>query len=302
MTLSDAIERYERFLSVERNLSPRTIKAYVYELQRLSLHLVSKTLTERQNVDLASITTDCLRSHLFNLQSDTTLSSATVARAISSLKGFFRFCFEQGFLEDDPSALIRSPKHQKRLPIYLVRDEVMNLLASLPKETWLEKRDFAIIVTLIFTGLRLQELVGIDLDDISFAERTLKVFGKGRKERLVPLGDAVVASIQNYLGAKPNVDDKALFLNRYSKRLHGRSIERIVKKAVISAGIPQRKITPHKLRHTFATLLHMSDVDIIEIQALLGHANISSTQIYTHTNAGRLRVAVDKLPTVDQGS
>jgi site-specific recombinase XerD len=291
MRLDEALKRYRDHLRVERNLAPRTITAYTYELGRLERSLAEAG----QPPSLEEITSDHLRSHLMKMQRDGYLASATTARTVSSLKGFFGFCVEQGFLPSDPAAFIRAPKRPKRLPIFLVQDEVVKMLSAQDTEDWRGKRDLAILTTLVFTGLRLHELVAIDHRALNLQNRTLRVVGKGRKERIVPLNDLVLHRIREYLDVRPASKTEALFLNRFGKRLSGKSVERLVRQAVIRAGIPQSKITPHKLRHTFATLLHMNEVDIIEIQALLGHANISSTQIYTHTNTGRLRSAVDKL-------
>lgn len=291
MNFDEAVQRYETFLRLERNLAPRTIKAYLYELARMRESLG----TSPEEVGLQDLETDVIRGHLLRLQGDTPLSGATTARTISALKGFFAFCVDQGYLETNPTLVIRSPKRPRRLPIYLIQDEATRLLSDAPGEEWMQMRDRAILTSLLLTGIRLQELVMIDLPSISFEAKTLRVVGKGRKERLIPLNDLVIQRLREYLAIRPSSKSKALFLNKFRNRLSGRSVERMVRQAVIRAGIQQSKITPHKLRHTFATLLHMNEVDIIEIQALLGHANISSTQIYTHTNPRRLRSAVDKL-------
>jgi len=175
----------------------------------------------------------------------------------------------------------------------------MRLFAAPDQSTVAGRRNFTILVTLAYTGVRLSELVGINTIDIDFPRSQIRVFGKGRKERLVPLNDRVSAALRAMLEdpeRKPAPGEKAVFLNLKGRRLTGRAVEDIVKACALSAGLNQRKISPHKLRHTFATLLHGKDVDLIDIQALMGHATLASTQIYTHTNAGRLRGAIERLP------
>ena len=187
----------------------------------------------------------------------------------------------------------------KKLPVYLINSELQKLFSAPDQTNIMGIRDFAILTMLSFTGIRLNELVNITLKDLDLERETLKVWGKGSKERLVPLNRIVINSIKVYLERRPISDSEAIFLNKFGTRLSGRSVENIVKKYVRLAGINKSKISPHKLRHTFATLLHMKEVDIIEIQKLLGHASITSTQIYTHTNPEKLKRAVDKLENLE---
>ena len=190
---------------------------------------------------------------------------------------------------------VRNPKLPKRLPTYLTAEELKRLLTAPGNKKWLEVRDRAILVLLAMTGIRLQELVELDIDNADLKNQTLRVFGKGRKERVIPLNDVATMVMKDYLHVRPIVEDKALFINRSGKRLIGRRIEKKVKKYALLSGLPTKKITPHKLRHTFATLLYHNEVNLLEIQALLGHSSITSTQIYTHTDTRRLREAVEKL-------
>jgi integrase/recombinase XerC len=147
--------------------------------------------------------------------------------------------------------------------------------------------------------VRLQELVGLDCAAIDFERNTIRVLGKGSKERLIPINESVQAAIRAWLEVRPAAPgERAVFVNRRGTRITGRSVERIVDKYVADSGIRRPELSPHKLRHTFATLLHMRDVDLVEIQRLMGHATITSTQIYTHTSAEKLRSAVEKLDSV----
>lgn len=253
-----------------------------------------------------------IRDYLEFAQMKYKYKSATLSRIISTLKSFFRYCVELEFIKISPASIIHLPKQARKLPIYLISSELESLLKAPDTTTDIGIRDYAILVTLAFTGIRRQELVNIDVSDVDFERETLKVFGKGSKERMVPLNKLVLNAIRLYLDIRPITETKALFVNMNNRRIvperskddirriSPRSIDKIVKKYIKIAGIKERKISPHKLRHTFATLLHLNDVDILEIQKLLGHSAITSTQIYTHTNPGKLKKAVDKLEDFSQ--
>ncbi|MBN1899887.1 tyrosine-type recombinase/integrase [Candidatus Sumerlaeota bacterium] len=290
--LSDLINKFNTFLTVERNLSPVTREDYNYYLKKFMEYLIH---THGREPSLESINADMIRKFMEHFQVEHDYKSASIARVISTLRAFFRFCVEHEYLKVSPAAIIRNPKLPKKLPIYLIDSEVKLLLQAPDRSTDMGCRDYAIIVTLGFTGIRLQELVHADLSSVDFERETIKVFGKGAKERLIPLNNLVINALRDYIDKRPVSDSQAIFLNKFGKRLSGRSIENIVKRYVRQAGISKIKISPHKLRHTFATLLHLNDVDILEIQKLLGHSAITSTQIYTHTNPDKLKKAVDKL-------
>jgi site-specific recombinase XerD len=292
----ESINDFETYLRVERNLSPRTRAAYCYDLNRFGEWLTG--VLNNPNPPLRVITVHHIKDYLAGLQEDRRYRPTTLSRVIATLRVFFEFCVTQGKLETSPALTIHNPKLPRRLPIYLIESELQRLLAAPDPNDAAAVRDYAILVTLGFTGVRLQELVGLDTTDIDFERRTVKVMGKGSKERLIPLNTIVIQALQDWLLCRPGTEDTAVFLNRFGRRLSGRSVENIVKKYVRQAGITKAKVSPHKLRHTFATLLHVNDVDLVEIQTLMGHASITSTQIYTHTNAGKLRSAVSRLEQI----
>ncbi len=283
---------FDTFLRVERNLSPRTRAAYQYDLAKFADWLQK---TQGQDLDIDRIGIQHIKDYLAFLQEDRKLKPTTLSRVISTLRAFFKFCVRQEMLKSSPAEAIYNPKIPKRLPVFLIESELQRLLAAPDPEDPSAVRDYAILVTLGFTGVRLQELVGLNVTDIDFERKTIKVFGKGAKERLIPLNDLVIRALREWMNVRPVAVDTAVFLNMRERRLSGRSVENIVKKYVRRAGIAKLKVSPHKLRHTFATLLHVNDVDLLEIQTLMGHASITSTQIYTHTNADRLRTAVSRL-------
>lgn len=293
LLLSAAMAQFDRYLQVERNLSPATREAYQFDLQKFKEYLI-RTKGSEPAVD--AIQTDSIKDYLHYLQSTRGYKSTTLSRVIASIRVLFEFTVMNGMVESSPAAYIHNPKLPKKLPIYLVDSELKKLLSAPDNSDVMGRRDFAILVTLGFTGMRRQELVGMDLSAIDLERRTIRVMGKGSKERLIPMNEFVFNAMNSYLELRSATGDpEAVFLNRQGGRLTGRSIVNIVRKYVQKAGIGKEKISPHKLRHTFATLLHMNDVDILEIKSLLGHSSITSTQIYTHTNSKKLRSAVDQL-------
>lgn len=284
--------QFEQYLRVERNLADRTRNAYLYDLTRFQEFLV--TLHGRVPA-LKAIDVAAVREYLNHLQLDRGYKSATLARVIASLKHFFEFAVERNELDASPAARIRTPKQPQRLPVYLVPQELTRLLESPAADDPAAPRDRAILTMLAFTGTRLSEIVGVNLKDVDLMNKTVRVIGKGNKERIIPLNDLVVKALNDYLSMRLLSDSNALFLNKSGRRLSGRSVENIVRKHALKSGIFKDGMSPHKLRHTFATLLHSHEVDLIEIKSLMGHANIASTQIYTHTSNSRLRTAVKKL-------
>jgi site-specific recombinase XerD len=292
----DALNEFDVFLRVEKNLSERTRKAYQYDLRRFGDFLAS---VRKRTPNVDEIRAEDIREYLQRLQMGRHYKSTTLSRVIASIRVFFEFCVRRGLLEASPAAHFHNPKKPKNLPVFLVEGELKKLLEAPDQSDWKGVRDYALMLTFAFTGLRLQELVSLKVDDVDFERKTLRVFGKGSKERMVPMNDAVCEALSRYLSVRIFTETDALFLNYKLQRLSPRGIEKLVGQHVIRAGITKRKISPHKLRHTFATLLHHNGVDVLDIQSLLGHASITSTQIYTHTSSSRLAGAVAKLDSIE---
>jgi site-specific recombinase XerD len=287
------MEEFDRYLEVERNLSPSTREAYQFDLSKFKDFMIR---THGQEPTVDKIVTQQIKDYLHYLQQNRGYKSTTLSRVIASIRVLFDFCVSQKKIETSPATYIHNPKLPRKLPIFLIESELKRLLSAPDSADFNGCRDFAILVSLGFTGMRRQELVGLNLKDIDLERRAIRVMGKGSKERLIPMNDFVLKALNSYLEVRlATGDPEAVFLNRNGGRLTGRSIVNIVRKYVQKAGIGKDKISPHKLRHTFATLLHHNEVDILEIKSLLGHASITSTQIYTHTNANKLRSAVDRL-------
>lgn len=300
--LFDALKDYEYHLHVERNLAPRTIREYLDDLTDLGDFLAKHR--NKFNPSVSDIRVEDLKAFLVHLQAERDFTGAGTARILSSLRGFFRHCQEVKAIAINPTDGLRTPKLPKRLPVYLVESELRRLFSAPDQATPLGIRDHAIFVVLANTGLRVSEIVGLTLDRVNFEDGLLRVFGKGRKERMVPMNQSVCTVLTRWLEVRPPCDSPALFVGTEGRHLGeplgARGVQVLLRKHGLKANIPSDRLTPHKLRHTFATLLHMNSVDILEIQALLGHANIASTQIYTQTNPSRLRSAVGTLSHISQ--
>jgi len=291
------MHEFDTFLRVEKNLSERTRKAYQYDLGRFSDWLVT---VYKKTPRLAEIAVGDIRSYLQMLQIEHNYKATTLARVIASIRVFFEYCVRTERLEASPAVHFHNPKKPKKLPIFLVEGELKKMLEVPDQSDWKGVRDFALITTFAFTGLRLQELVNLNLDHVDFERNTLRVFGKGAKERIVPMNERVRESLSRYLSIRIFAETDAVFLSMRQQRLSPRGIQKIIKQYSIRAGILKRRISPHKLRHTFATLLHHHGVDVLQIQSLLGHASVTSTQIYTHTSSSQLAGAVHKLDAIGE--
>ena len=308
---SRALYDFEAFLDVEKNLSPRTRRAYVYDLERFADHWIRRN---KRNPTLDHIGPEDIKRYLEHLRMDRNYKSTTLSRTIASIRVFFGFCVMQGAIEASPAAHIHNPKTPRKLPVFLVESELKSLLrapaaderekqeASREDYRNLPARDYALLVVLAFTGVRLTELIGLNLGDVDFERMNIRVLGKGSKERIIPLNETVIQALRSWLEVRTSPPDvESVFVNRYGKVFSARGIEKLVERYVRKSGISKGGISPHKLRHTFATLLHVSGVDIVEIQALLGHSSITSTQVYTHTSSVKLKSAVKKLDEISWG-
>ena len=291
MQFQKALDAYMQWLRVERNLAPRTREAYRYDLERFQAWL--QEVLGRDELGLCN--QEVIQDYLRHLRDDLLCKSPTVNRCFASLEGFFAHATREGWIPENPFQLLSRSKLPQKLPVYLSEEE-LNRLFSVPDVSTVKgARDFAILKTLGYGGLRVSELVGINTQHLDFSGDTLRVFGKGRKERLVPLNALLVTAIRQYLehpDRVPAPEEKALFLNQRGGRLSVRAVQYLVDEYALAAGLDKDALSPHKLRHTFATLLHSRDVDLIDIQALLGHASLASTQIYTHTDTRRLKQTI----------
>ena len=278
---------FERFLKYERNYSGHTIRAYINDLDEFSDYL------SENSIAIEDVTSKVLNSYSLKLYSKN--SKSTVSRKLTTLRSFFTFLVKREVVKQNPAKLIPLPKKEKSLPVFLSVDEVFNLINAVNQNGILAIRDLAIIELLYSSGLRVSELSKIKLLDVDRHDNFVKVSGKGNKERIVPFGSSAGEAISKYLMHRNELkpEDDYLFLNNRGSGLSARSIERIVKKYGLLSGI-SKKISPHSLRHTFATHLLGGGADLRSIQELLGHSSLSTTQRYTHTSVEQIMKIYDK--------
>ncbi len=289
-----AIARFLRYLKNERNSSELTIKSYREDLTILNGYFIE---TMGRSPDPGSISPLELRGYVAALH-EAGYAPTSISRRLASLRSFFKFAQREGLAESNPAKPLRNPRRQRKLPHFLSSDEIGMLLSAPPKSQPMGLRDSAILETLYSAGLRVSELVGINLNDLDIDDGLVRVRGKGKKERLAPLGSYAVKAMQNWLrmrapDEKETGKDGAVFLNKFGKRLTTRSVGRMLEKYLKLTGLDLRT-SPHTLRHSFATHLLNGGADIRSVQELLGHKSLVTTQIYTHVSTAGLKKAYEK--------
>ena len=278
--------RYIRYLKLERNYSPNTIEAYTHDLDYLLNFLQGEQLRV-EDVRLEHLETFAVTIHDFGV------SATSQARILSGVRSFFRFLVLDGVLKDDPSELLESPQVGEHLPEVLTTEEVDRMEAAIDLSKWEGQRNRAIIEVLFSCGLRVSELVGLRFSDVFADEKFLRIVGKGNKERLVPISDTALHEIKlwlydrNLMKVKPG-EQEYVFLNRRGAHLTRTMILIMIKRTAEEAGIT-KTVSPHTLRHSFATALLRGGANLRAIQEMLGHEHIKTTQIYTHIDITTLR-------------
>ena len=292
------IDRFSTYLEHERAVSPHTYKNYLVDLQQFHSFLKEKypKIASDGEGSVQEIDVALIRVYVGKMYDR--WSPSSMARKLASLRTFFNYCVRQGLVDSNPAKEVATPKIPKRVPKFLTVDEVFALLDSAAGEDALGSRDRAILELLYASGLRVSELVGLNIDDVDLKSQTVRVMGKGRKERIVPMGEKACVSLVSYLEkrhllAGKTVTERGFFLNRHGGRLTARSIERLLGKYIKRSGL-QKAVTPHVLRHTFATHLLGAGADMRGIQELLGHSSLSTTQKYTHVSIEKLTKAYDE--------
>ena len=288
------IDKFINYLRVERNASNHTTTNYAVDLGSFSSFLGEKDIDQVDNL--------FIRRFLAEMRSKN-YSKRTIARKLASLRSFFKFLYREGHITTNPISAISTPKLDKKLPKFLDVQKMTKLIEAPDESDIAGSRDRAILETLYSTGIRVSELVGLNIDSVDFISGVVKVFGKGQKERMVPIGEPAVNAIRRYvakrakvskgLKRKPLDSSKAIFLNKSGRRLTDRSVRRIIDKYIRICSI-EEKISPHSIRHSFATHLLDRGADLRSVQELLGHMNLSTTQIYTHVTMERLKSVYDK--------
>ncbi|QWV93907.1 tyrosine recombinase XerC [Geomonas oryzisoli] len=281
-----AIEQFCDYLETERNVSPHTLAAYRSDLEQFASFLAQRGEPAPAAVDHLAI-----RQYLAQLHKGHAKSS--IGRKLSAIRALFRFLLREGRLEKNPAELVSTPKKEKRLPFHLNIDQVSALVEA-PAGTKLPLRDRAVLETLYSCGIRVSELTGMNVGDLDLADGVARVMGKGGKERIVPVGSFARQALSAYLAERGAPEPgEPLILNSRGKRINRRSVTRIVDDHMLLIAA-MRKVSPHTLRHTFATHLLEGGADLRAIQELLGHASLSTTQKYTHVSIDKLMEVYDK--------
>lgn len=302
MLLHDLIEQFIEYLRHQKRYSLHTIRNYQIDLRQFSEFVaLREARSEGENSDagIGMIDSQVIRTYLGSLYGQ--FRRSTIARKLSAVRSFFLFLERKGLTKWNPAADIATPKLEKYMPTYLLVDEVFRLLERPEREKPLGLRDLAILEVLYSCGFRVSELEALTISSIDFDERLVRVIGKGDKERIVPIGRQALQAVRNYLEAtqylrRSNVyisRDEPLFINFRGGALSGRSIGRIIKKYAIESGLTA-DVSPHSMRHTFATHLLDGGADLRAVQELLGHESLSTTQKYTHVSLDRLMEVYDK--------
>lgn len=287
--MEELINSFIKYLLVERGYSENTAESYKADL----VEFLKFCREEKDGIpSVGEVNHAFVRAYISDMQRRG-CSRSTVARRLSSLRSFFRYLRRRGVVESDPTALVSSPKMQKKLPEFLELTEIEALLSVIDTSKIIGLRDVAIIELLYSTGMRIGELLALDIDDIDIENSVVKVKGKGKRERIIPIGNPAMIALKNYLLVRDKISTKtqsnAVFLNERRMRISdSTTIKRRIKKYASLANI-RKNITPHTFRHTFATHMLNAGADLRSVQELLGHAKLSTTQIYTHVTADRLR-------------
>ncbi|HEX7829646.1 MAG TPA: tyrosine recombinase XerC [Thermoanaerobaculia bacterium] len=295
--MTNEIGDFLDYLTFERNVSPNTVTAYREDLESFVGFLCNDYFTmARDQLDLTRVDHLTIRSYLAHL-SRRKLSRSTTARHLSALRTFFKFLVREGTVESNPARTVATPKREKYLPQVMQPADVALLLEQPDRTTTLGLRDAAWMELLYASGLRISELVGVDIDDLELRARLVKVHGKGSKERIVPFGAKAEGALRAWLAVRGelvrDVDEQAVFVNYRGNRITARSVARLfevyLRRAALRTGI-----SPHTMRHSFATHLLNAGADLRGIQELLGHSSLSTTQKYTHLNDWQLMAVYKK--------
>lgn len=329
MTDCTLIHDFISYLTYEKHFSLHTAKCYGADLTQFSEFMLKSSGPSDQSVsDTASggnpwsssqsdggtavitqtqvslkelllvVDTDTVRRFMAGLN-ELKYSKSTVARKLATLRSFYKFLVRRNYIDSNPVACVKTPKQEKKLPMFLEYEDVQRLLSAPPTNNWLGARDKAILEVLYSTGMRVSEIAALNMDDVDFLGEVIHIRGKGKKERLAPIGSNALQAIQHYIEFRnrrmandSSFDGKVLFANKHGQRLSVRSIRRKMDKYLKEAGLDPA-VSPHTLRHSFATHMLNNGADLRSVQELLGHQSLSTTQIYTHLTTSRIKKVYD---------
>ena len=312
MNTKELFDEFLNYLRHERHFSPHTAKCYSADLKQFAEFLDScqgqaepgpndggatAVMTATAKPFVLQVATDAIRRFLGFLH-EQEYSKSTTARKLATLRSFYKFCLRRGYLTENPVVSIRTPKLEKRLPKFLTVEQIQKLLDTPDVNSLLGARDRAMLETIYSTGIRVSELVDLNIEDVDFEGECLRVRGKGKRERIAPISPTALQAVRRYLDMRSadsrsqNFDQKALYVNKHGQRLSTRSVRRKLDKYLLEAGLDPT-ISPHTLRHSFATHMLNRGADLRSVQQLLGHQSLSTTQIYTHVTTDRLKTVYD---------
>ena len=296
------IEKFLEFLKVEKNASPHTLRNYSSDLEQfLNFLIENKIGLKDRSIDLEKIDNLTFRSYLSSLYKKNN-SRSSVARKLAVLRSFYKFLCREGFINKNIVKSIAIPKQDKKIPSFLTIDETFHLLKQPDEKNLLGLRDKSILELFYATGIRIGELVSLNIEDVNFDSRLIKIKGKGKKERIVPVNENAIKSLTGFIEKRKNMELKKniimegaspLFTNFRCKRITDRGVRNILVKYICKGNI-SKNVSPHSLRHSFATHLLEMGADLRVIQELLGHSSLSTTQKYSHINTDRLMEVYDK--------
>ena len=288
--MHNAIQGFLRYLRIERNSSEHTLKSYKDDFASFNEYLNDRVGTE---LSPEEITIPVLRGYVTYLH-ECQYARTTIARRLACMRSFFRYTTREGLTPTNPAKALRTPRVGRKLPNFLTAEDIVKLLEAPPANTTAGLRDRAILETMYSAGLRVAELVGVNVDDWDREANILRIRGKGKKERITPVGTYAAKALDRWMEVrvesptgKPQ-EVSAIFLNKFGKRLTTRSIGRLLEGHIATCQL-QQKVSPHTLRHTFATHLLDGGADLRSVQELLGHKSLTTTQIYTHVSTRRLK-------------
>lgn len=284
--MKEYVRRYISFLADEKGVSEHTLRAYKKDIEEFIGWLSERS----EGISVDNVNQLHIRKYL--IEKGNGLKPISIMRIISSIRMFFKYLYYEGFIDENPAEGIQVKKTGKKVPSFLEVDEIFMMLESSPLRESL--RDKAILEVLYATGLRVSELVSLRVKDFDESRETLRIMGKRRKERVVPVGGKAVKALKEYLATRTHLlPDSPLFEGRGGKGISDRTVRRIVKKYAVASGV-HRRVYPHMIRHSYATHLLEGGADIRGIQELLGHSSIASTEVYLHSSIGRLMEIYDK--------
>ena len=298
--MKESIEKYLSYLNIERNYSRHTITSYRNDLLQLLDFVAEEQQIIPMKVELHSVDRLTIRLWMGEL-SEKGISRNSIARKVAAVRSFFKYCFKRGYVQKNPAHLLIVPKKEKRLPVTVTHGDIQNMMELADDNTPEIQQERAILELFYSTGIRLSELVNLDVNDVDMRKSQVTVLGKGNKQRVIPIGKKAVEAYKNHLktrtelltSASENDDKKALFVATRGGRIYPRKVQRIIEKYLTKTSEVTQK-SPHTLRHSFATHMLDAGADIRMIKEFLGHTDLNSTQIYTHTSMERLQKVYSK--------